>query len=167
MDDTDALLQQRGLDSYRAAGAKDLLEYKKWFVEKMKDNPLYKGWYDDYITYGSTRTLKSVELMEAALRDEQFRKDHSGDPVWESAYQYLELRRDVIQLVAESGKPFTNEVNEQVRDLWERKRQELVNGSTKWAAVANRYLNGDDNPTDPGTSLDSLFIASQPVERTE
>lgn len=167
MDDIDALLQQRGLDSYRAVGAKDLLEYKKLFVEKMKDNPLYKGWYDDYITYGSTRTLKSVELMEAALRDEQFRKDHSGDPVWESAYQYLELRRDVIQLVAESGKPFTNEVNEPIRDLWERKRQALVNGSTKWSAVANRYLNGDDNPTDPGTSLDSLFIASQPVERTE
>jgi hypothetical protein len=167
MDDTDALLEQRGLSSYRAAGARDLLEYKKSFVQQMKDNPLYKGWYDDYITYGSTRTLKSVELMEAALRDEQFRKDHAGDPVWESAYQYLDLRRDVIQLVAESGVPYTNEANAAVRDLWERKRQELVNGSTKWAAVANRYLNGDDNPTDPGTSFDSLFIASQPVERTE
>jgi hypothetical protein len=120
MDQTDALLEQRGLTSYRSAGARDLLDYKKQVIEQMRDNPLYKGWYDDYITFGSTRTLKSVELMENALSDETFRKDHAGDPVWESAYEYLELRKDVLQAVSESGKPFSNEVNAVIRELWYR-----------------------------------------------
>jgi hypothetical protein len=33
--------------------------------------------------------------------------------------------------------------------------------------VANRYLNGDDNPVAPGTSLDSLLSEMQPMGRTE
>lgn len=158
MDSLDAILQQRGLSSYRAAGARDLSEMKKQFIEKMRNNPLYTGWYNDYIDFGSTRTLSAVQLMETALRDPQFVQDKVGDPVWESAAQYLELRRDVVALVQASGSGINSEVNKQVRELWDTKRQELINQSTKWATISNRYLNGDDDPTAPGITLDQILM---------
>jgi hypothetical protein len=153
MDSLDAILQQRGLDSYRSSGASDLRDMKKQFINKLSTNPLYQGWYQDYIDFGSTRTVSAVKVMEAALRDEQFVEDHEGDPIWESATQYLELRRDVVEMVRLSGSGINTEANEGIRELWDRGRQQLVNRSTKWASIANRYLNGDDDPVNPGADL--------------
>jgi hypothetical protein len=101
--------------------------------------------------------------MEAALDDDKFVEDHAGDPLWESAAQYLELRRDVITLVNASGSGINAEVNQQIRDLWDRGRQKLINQSTKWASIANRYLNGDDDPMNPGANLSQALAGSAEV----
>lgn len=161
MDELDALLQQRGLDSYRPKAASDLRDYKRQFIEKMRTNPMYQGWYQDYIDYGSTRTLAAVQLMEEALRDPKFVEDHADDPVWISAAQYLELRRDVLTMVRESGQGLNTEDNQQIRELWDRGRQRLKNQSTKWATIANRYLNGDDDPTNPGVTIGEVLAGAQ------
>ena len=163
MDSLDAILQQRGLSSYRSAGAADLRDLKRQFIAKLSANPLYQGWYQDYINFGSTRTVAAVKVMEAALRDPQFVEDHEDDPVWQSAAQYLELRRDVRILLDASGSGINAEVNQQVQELWDRGRQRLINQSTKWASIANRYLNGDDDPTDPGASLSEVLAGASEV----
>jgi hypothetical protein len=167
MDSLDAILQQRGLSSYRAAGAKDLLEYKKQFIEQMRTNPMFNGWYNDYVDFGSSRTLSAVQLLESALRDEQFVKDKSGDPTWQSAAQYVDLRRDVVALVQASGAGINAEVNKQVRELWDVGRQQLINQSTKWATISNRYLNGDDDPTRTGVMLDEVLMLERSLGGTE
>lgn len=153
MDELDAMLQQRGLDSYRSKAASDLRDYKRQFIEKLRTNPMYQGWYQDYLDYGSTRTVAAVQLMEEALRDPQFVEDHAGDPVWTSAAQYLELRRDVLSMLADTGQGIDAKNNAQIRELWDRGRQRLINQSTKWASIANRYLNGDDDPAKPGVTI--------------
>jgi len=160
-DQMDAILQQRGLDSYRSSKAADLRNYKKQYIAKLRTNPLYEGWYQDYINFGSTRTISAVKLMEAALRDEQFVEDHEDDPKWQSAAQYLELRRDVVALVEASGAGINAERNRQVRDLWDRGRQRLKMQSTQWSSIANRYLNGDDDPTNPGVTLGEVLAGEQ------
>ena len=160
-DQMDAILQQRGLDSYRSSKAEDLRNYKKQYIAQLRTNPLYEGWYQDYINFGSTRTISAVKLMEAALRDEQFVEDHEDDPKWQSAYQYLELRRDVVALVEASGSGINAERNRQVRDLWDRGRQRLKMQSTQWSSIANRYLNGDDDPTNPGVTLGEVLAGEQ------
>jgi hypothetical protein len=164
MDSLDAILQQRGLESYRSSAASDLREMKREFIAKMSSNPLYQGWYQDYIDFGSTRTVAAVKVMQEALSNEKFVEDHAGDPIWESAVQYLELRRDVIYLTKESGSTINAEANKDIRDLWDRGRQRLINQSTKWASIANRYLNGDDDPTDPGANLSETLAMSGGAE---
>lgn len=160
MDSLDAILQQRGLTSYRSAGAADLKDLKDQFIAKLSTNPLYQGWYQDYIDFGSTRTVSAVKVMEAALSDPKFVDDHEEDPLWIAAAQYLELRRDVITLVEASGSGINAEVNQQVRELWDSGRQRLVNQSTKWASIANRYLNGDDDPMNPGANLAQVLATT-------
>ena len=161
MDTMDAILQQRGLSSYRAAGAADLRAYKAQFIESMRTNPLYNGWYKDYINFGSTRTVSAVEVMRAALDDPKFVADKANDPVWQSAAQYLQLRQDVIDLTRASGSGINTKENAQIRRLWDEGRQRLINQSTKWASIANRYLNGDDDPMEPGTTI-NLAIEGTP-----
>jgi len=160
-DQLDAILQQRGLDSYRSSDAADLRNYKKQYIAKLRSNPLYEGWYQDYINFGSTRTISAVKLMEAALRDEQFVEDHEDDPKWQSAAQYLELRRDVVTYLEASGAGINAEINRPVRDVWDRGRQRLKMQSTQWASIANRYLNGDDDPTNPGVTLGEVLAGEQ------
>lgn len=158
MDEMDVILQQRGLQSYKAAGARDLVNYKKQYVEKLRTDPLYEGWYSDYMNFGSTRTISAIKVLEAALRDEKFVEDHADDPKWQSAYQYLELRREILLALEQSGSGINTKKNAQIRWAWDAGRQRLKMQSTQWASIANRYLNGDDDPVNPGVTLDEVLL---------
>lgn len=153
MDYLDSLLQQRGLTSYRSAQAEDLRQMKNATLAELRDNPFYAGWYADYQDQGSTRTEGALRLMERALSDQQFVDDHADSPVWQSAYEYLQYRGMVMDMLAQSGAGINAKGNEYIREFWDNRRQELINKSTDWSAFANRFLNGDEDPENLGVQF--------------
>lgn len=163
MDQQDAILQQRGLTSYRSSDAKDLRENKAAFIEAARTNPLYAGWYDDYMTFGSARTENAVELLETALSDQKFMADNADNPVWQAAYQYVVGRRQVIDEVKASGKGITAKENADLSEQWTMFRQDLVNRYNGWGTIANRYLDGDDDPTGISTPMSTLYEEASPL----
>ena len=165
MDVIDALLQQAGLTSYRSAAATKYREMKNATIEEMANNPLYSAWYQDYKDFGSTRTFNAIRLMERALSDEQFVNDQMNDDevvntVWEAASFYLQQRNMVLNAVKASGKGINADGNEQIRDYWDQQRQMLINQVEGWGTFANRFLNGDDDPENPGVQFGVVYETS-------
>ena len=140
MDVLDSVLRQRGLKSYRAAGAADLALAKEQLIQRLAQDPAYAGWYSDYISFGSTKTVNAVKVLTAALNDRQFAKDNAGTGLWQAAQQYLMARDQMV-----SGQI--------TQDEWDAIRSDLSAYNTEWAAVANRYLTSDDKPVDVGVSF--------------
>lgn len=158
----DSLLQQRGLTSYRSAQAADLREMKNQTIIEMRDNPLYQPWYQDYIEHGSIRTEQAVKVMQAALSDPQFYKDnivHEDNKVgiWEAADFYLQQRQRVIEALQQTGQGINNKNNQGIQDYWDGIRTQLVQQVDGWGTFANRYLNGDDDPTNVGVQFGTTY----------
>lgn len=154
MDQLDALLQQRGLTSYRSPQAADLREMKYQAVQRMAANPLYQGWYNDYKDFGSVRTQNAVRLMEVALSDESFINDNKDSKVWQAASYYLAQRKIVLDALAASpNHGINNKANQEIQDYWDGQRAQLINWSPEWATFANRFLNGDDDPQNTGVQF--------------
>lgn len=149
----DAILQQRGLESYRVAGAADLNAMRKEFIGQMRENPMYEGWRVDWDSQGSSKTQSAIQTMRAALSDEAFLNANGGNKTWIQAARYLEKRDLLVRLVKESGVTLENDANQQLKDEWEMFRQQLMNEDLGWANIANRYLGNDDNPIEPGASF--------------
>lgn len=157
MDYLDALLQQRGLTSYRSAGAEDLREMKAQTIADMRDNPLYSGWFQDYEQFGSTRTQSAVRLMEQALSDQQFVDDHEDSPIWQAASLYLQHRAMVLEELSKREGTINNEKNQYIREYWDTQRQFLINKFDGWGTFANRFLNGDDDPKNTGVQFGAVY----------
>ena len=153
MDQLDALLQQRGLTSYRSSDAKDLREMRNASIAQLRDNPMYAGWYQDYQDHGSTRTQGALNLMNRALSDEQFVEDHADSDVWQSAYEYLQYRNIVTDMLSKVPGGINADGNEYIREFWDNRRQELINKSTGWGTFSNRFLNGDEDPQNLGVQF--------------
>ena len=157
MDYLDALLQQRGLTSYRSAGAEDLREMKNQTIAQLRDNPMYAGWFQDYEAYGSTRTEGALRLMQRALSDEQFVQDNADSEIWQAAYQYLQYRDMTMQMLQQSGAGINNKNNQYIREFWDNRRQELINKYDGWGTFVNRFLNGDEDPQNLGVQFGVVY----------
>lgn len=159
MDELDALLQQRGLTSYRSPQAADLRDMKYQAIQRMANNPMYQGWYADYKDYGSVRTDNAVRVMEVALSDPEFVADHQDSPVWQAASYYLAARKMTLDALAASPEHgINNKANQQIQDWWDGQRALLINSSPEWAVFANRFLNGDDDPQNTGTQFGVTYV---------
>jgi hypothetical protein len=152
----DALLQQRGLKSYRVKGAEDLNQYRKEFIDNMLSNPLYAGWAVDYQSTGSSKTYSAVNTITQALRNEKFMSDKADNKTWQFAADYIEVRNRLIQMVKESGVSLENDANAALKEEWDGFRQDLISRDIGWAGIANRYLNGDDTPVEIGTTFNDI-----------
>jgi hypothetical protein len=167
MDQVEAVMENSGIKSLKAREAEPLRRARDEFIESARNNPLYRGWYDDYINFGSTRTINAVEVIREALSDEQFMKDNADNPVWQSAYQYLVAREEVIRSLEEiDGAGYKESERRELRAGvlldWDLVREKLKQESPRWATLANRYLDGDDNPIQPGVQV-SLYQSSEPL----
>lgn len=157
MDYLDSLLQQRGLTSYRSADATDLREMKNQTLANLRDNPMYAGWYQDYETFGSTRTEGALRLMQRALSDEQFVADQADSEIWQAAYQYLQARAITMDMLANAQGGINAEGNEYIREFWDNRRQELINKYDGWGTFSNRFLNGDEDPQNLGVQFGVVY----------
>ena len=143
MDVLDSILRQRGLKSYRVAGAADLASARQQLIQRLANDPSYGGWYSDYISFGSTKTVNAVKVITAAIGDQKFMKDNGGTGMWQAAQQYLAGRSQML-----SGAISQMD--------WDGLRSDLLAYNTDWAAVANRYLTNDDDPIDIGVSFGTM-----------
>lgn len=149
----DAILQQRGLSSYRVKGAEDLNTYRKEFVDNMMQNPNYGGWAVDFQSMGSSKTYSAVNAIQKALSNEDFMKDKQNSRTWQIAAMYMDTRNRLMDMVEASGVTLENDLNSGLKAEWDAYRQNLINSDIGWANIANRYLNGDDNPKTIGATF--------------
>lgn len=157
MDSINAVLNGRGLRSLQAKGAEDLRATKDSMVETMRKDPRYTAWYDDYLNYASTRTNDSIKLITAALSDEKWRESHMDSAVWQPggiAETYMATREGVIAELEVRGQgSIDNQKNADLKQYWEEFRGQMEQASPQWAALSNRYLNGDGNPEQPSVIM--------------
>lgn len=151
-----SVLQQRGLSSFRSAGASDLRQMRDQAIAQMRNNPLYRGWYDDFIEFGSQRTINTVELLREATGDQKWMAENGESPVWQAAQLYLFHRNKVLEGLAVSGKGINASSNRQIREYWDSVRADLDNKFNGWSVISSRFLSGDDDPETPGASLTAV-----------
>lgn len=154
----DSLLQQAGYTSYRSAGAAQYRQMKEAVTNEMMQDPLFQGWAGDKEDIGGTRTRSAIRLLEAALSDKTFVEDNFTDDgqmntIAEASWYYLSIRKRVVDALASTGKGINHDDNIQVRNFWDEQRQSLINQVPGWGIFANRYLDGDDDPENPGAQL--------------
>lgn len=143
----DARLAGLALHSYDYAPQLKL--EKDTFLANMGQDPMYAAWFRDYKEFGSSRTSSTITFMKAALSDPKWIEDNRDSPVWQAAKQYLDGREVVLAKLAERGGEITSLKNRHIKDWWDSYRSDLkmIDG---WDAMANRFLDGDDNPQNPG-----------------
>jgi len=152
----DALRQQRGLKSYRVKGAEQLNSYRKEFIDNMRANPLYQAGVTDFESMGSSKTYEAVRVLKSAVNSPEFMSDKADNPTWQAAVLYLDTRQRLIKIVADSGKSLSSKENADLAADWDTFRNELIDKDAGWAAIANRYLNGDDAPKELGASFTDM-----------
>ena len=150
MDELDARLKQSGVTSYRYNP--ELKAEKDAFIEQMANNPLFYEWYQDYKEFGSSRTNSAITTMQAAVSNEKFMADHADSPIWQAVPQYLYHRQVVLDALKGRTGSINASDNEDVRQYWDDARAYLTQ-NPDWAAFSNRFLNGDDDPSDPGVQM--------------
>lgn len=149
----DALRQQRGLKSFRVKGAEQLNSYRREFIDNMKANPMYAAWVTDFESMGSSKTYDAVKLIDAALKDPEFMARRGDSRTWQMAALYIDGRQRLIDAVKASGSSLESKSNAGLAQEWDEFRNSLIDQDAGWAAIANRYLNGDDTPSELGTSF--------------
>ena len=122
----------------------------------MKNNPMYEGWRIDYEDIGGKKNEKALMLIESALKDPEFMKDKADNRTWQAAAMYIEARNEVMAQVEATGKTINHEDNQFIAQEWDEFRLKLKNYDNGWAAIANRYLNADDDPR--GTLSETSFF---------
>ena len=154
MDELEARLKERGLNSFRQAP--DLKAERDQFLAGMAGNPLFKEWWQDYKEFGSSRTLAGISTMQAALANEDFMKEYGNTPIWSNAQQYLYHRQIVMDALAAREGGINNTDNEDIREYWDDARA-FLKQDPEWTSFANRFLNGDDDPQDPGVQIATYY----------
>lgn len=149
MDVINSMLNQRGLKSLQAAGAKDLLQMKKEMVDKMYNDPRYRAWYGDYKNFASSRNDAAVLTIDTALKSKSFRENNQDSPIWSAggiAEQYMYYRNITLDLLS---KATSSEQKSEIKAAWQEQRGQFAASSPEWAAKQERYLSADDDPEQP------------------
>jgi len=154
LDELEARLKQQGFNSFRQSP--ELKAERDQFLASMAGNPLFKEWWQDYKEFGSSRTLSSISVMQAALANEKFMKEYGNTPIWSAAQQYLYHRQIVRDALATREGSIDNNDNEDIREYWDDARA-FLKQDPEWTSFANRFLNGDDNPEDPGVQVATYY----------
>ncbi len=143
----DARLAAMNLPSYDYAPALKL--EKDTFLLNMAQDPLYSPWFRDYKEFGSSRTSSTITFMKTALSDPGWLEEKKDSPIWQAAKQYLDGREEVLTRLSDSGGGIDSLKNRDIKEWWDTYRSNLkmMDG---WDAVANRFLDGDDDPENPG-----------------
>ena len=131
------------------------------FILQMANDPLYRAWYTDWQDFGSQRTVSTVKVMQAALLDPTFAQDHANSPVWSAAKQYLDGRAYVLNELARTGSNLTSMRNLPLKRWWDQYRADLETSVPDWGVFATRYLDGDDDPQNPGVSYGVQMIGEK------
>ena len=155
-----ARLAEKGLTSF--GQSPQLSAERDAFIAQMANDPLYQTWFKDWQDHGSTRTISTVQLMQRTLSDPQFVADHKESPVWSAANQYLEGRAMVINELNNSpSQDIGANSNIHIQRWWDDFRANLENTNPHWAAFSGRFLDGDNNPVNPGVSFGMQMIGVQ------
>ena len=156
MGSLDALLEQRGLSSYRVKAAEDLNNYRKEKIAMMKDDPMYEGWRIDYEDIGGNKAEKTLMVLNSALNNQNFMKDKGDSGMWQNASLYLEARNQVMSALDNGGQSLPDGYKDTILAEWDEFRQNLKSRDNDWTAIANRYLGSDDDPSSQQSTV-SLF----------
>ena len=156
MGSLDAILEERGLSSYRVKAAEDLNSFRKEKIAMMKDDPMYEGWRIDYEDIGAGKAEKTLMVLNSALNNQEFMKDKGDSGMWQNAGLYLEARNQVMTALDNNGQPLDDGYKDTILAEWDEFRQSLKSRDNDWTAIANRYLGNDDDPSNQQSTV-SLF----------
>lgn len=147
-----ARLRQSGKTSYRSNP--QLQAERNQYIADLASNPMFENWYRDYKDFGSSRTRSSIYVMETLVNNQRFMNDNADSDIWQIAPLYLYHRNAVLQTLAQRGnKGIDSDGNEDVRAYWDQVRADLEASSTQWSSFTSRFLNGDDDPEEPGVTF--------------
>ena len=98
--------------------------------------------------------------MDRLLSDEKFMSEYGNTPIWVNARAYM-YHRDVVrnELATREGSIANND-NQYIRDYWDQVRADLKR-DPEWTSFANRFLNADDDPEDPGVQIATYYQSPQ------
>ena len=138
----DTSLYNRGLHSYQQKGAEDLKAIKDSFVKGLgKQN---KVWYEDLMDTNPSRYQKTVDVLNSALSDKKFVKDHGNDPTWKSVKLFLNTRDAIAQnLASRSSHNIEAKSNSDLKLIYYSIVDKLKQDDIAFSDIHSRYFTND------------------------
>ena len=153
MDYLEAQMQSAGVESMEVKAGYPYKLAKNQMVLNMSANPDFAGWWEDYQDRGGMRTNAAVIAIEEAVADPTFTNlmvENGKTQLVSIMNEYVNQRRNLINLLDQTGKSIEHRDNSMYKVAWAKMRQEWKNSDPRWAEIANSYLASDDNPRSPG-----------------
>lgn len=148
MDLLDAVRVQRGLPSFSASGASDLLKAKQGLVAYLANDPHYAGWYEAYASTDSAKWDKRIAGMTAIAANQKL----AGRNEIQGLQQYLDGRKAVVAALNLRGsKTLSTQANQQLLLGWDAYKAYLVDHNLAFGALYNRWLQNDPVTVTPIT----------------
>ena len=142
----DAELKKRGLTSYSQKGAADLAFLKSLIIDKLAKNPdgTASAWYIDYKDTDGSKTIKSIEGIEAILNDEKFMAKNANNPMWKSAALYLDVRSKIAaELAKRQVKSIDAKANADLKFLYDVIVSRMKDENSGFKDLYDRFLSQD------------------------
>jgi hypothetical protein len=144
--ETKALLSDRGLNSFSAAGASDLLERRRAKVEEL--NGRFPEWAAVFGQPNPSKYRLAAQGFEMALSNSKFANAKKNDPAWQAITVYLAERRaisnDLNYRKANGGSGTINvKGNEDILSHYLTVVNDMNNKSPRAFEIYSRYLDGE------------------------
>jgi hypothetical protein len=175
-----AVLAQRPYHSIESAANADLKADRQGVIDALRYDPNFAGWFDDFHDPTGSKAASTMKVVEAALTDPTFMKDHENDEVWRRggiAESYLFERNSIIQYKEATKAEYAAKRisydekqawDDSIDASWAETQAKLDNASPEWAILRERFFRDDSEPwnTEPGqtyVSADDFVPLGEPV----
>lgn len=150
MDAIYAEMNARGLKSLNSAGAAPLRQARDEFIERMRTDPLYTQWHDDYQNGGERRLGGALDFLRSVLADDGFVSGPGANEqdMWQTAALWLNERRNYYASVGNiktmDGYQGNDYASGSVRDAWLTRSTQIAETNPRFYQFWVRYLENDD-----------------------
>jgi len=150
MDAIYAEMNARGLKSLNSAGAAPLRKLRDDFLERMRTDPLYTQWHDDYQNGGERRLGGSLDFLRSAIGNDEFMAGPGAneEDMWQTAQLWLSERqkyyaalRGIREMDGYEGNDYASA---SLRDAWTDRSTQIAETNWRFRQFWVRYLDNDD-----------------------
>jgi hypothetical protein len=145
--DIKEMLKARGLTSTSQSGAQDLAALKSSIVDKIAAD--YPAWGDAFQQRDGSYYSRNARSFVAIAADDKMYDDPIVGRWLPQAVQYLTLRQDITDMLAERAKAggsdtFSAQSNSDLQQIWAATTTKMSASNPAWADVFSRYFDNDN-----------------------
>lgn len=152
MDGAEAKMYAAGVKNWSVKAAEPFRQAKEVFLSQMSASNM--AWYADYNDGAAQRIPKIIRLLERMVSDPTVQErmlNKNQETLYGAMQEYVYLRQQTVQALEQAGDD--DMLKDTIREAWDTVRLGLKQRDVRWAEIASRWLDKDENPQFAGEGL--------------